>query len=170
MILQGRTFEVAIVTTIEQDAFAMRRLRTMGLMEMVASFDPQKSNLNVFSETLLLQAFESGLLFEVLGAVLVEKDVPWTRETGIANSTFFRTITDNKDKSTLYEGIGDILVAFLIDAARLLRKDFPSSLENPDRGSDTTISLSGESTPSILATGTDLSGSSRGSTSISTPA
>lgn len=168
MIIQGRTFEIATVTTIEQDAFAMRRLRTMGLMEMVATFDPLKSNINAFSEKLLLEAFESGLLFEVLGAILVEQSVPWTKESGIANATFFRTLTNPDDKSVLYDGIGQILADFLISAARMLRIGSPNSSGSQARGSDTEKSRTEESKPLTMVTGASSYGKSPDSMSTVT--
>jgi hypothetical protein len=92
-------------------------MRDFGLIEIASSFDVKKDDLNDFSEKLLLQAFETGKLFEILGGVLVEDGVAWTREVAAQNAHFFGTLTKVEDKEQLFSSIAAVLLDFLVAAA-----------------------------------------------------
>lgn len=115
--LAGRIFRKATTTTIDQDAFVMKRMRDFGLVEFAASFDLEKDDMNAFSEKLLLQAFETGQLFEILGGVLVEEGVTWSRTVAMTNARFFETLTALEDKEQLFSSIAAVLLDFLVAAA-----------------------------------------------------
>jgi hypothetical protein len=144
LTIQGRTFRKSQTTTVAQDAFVMKRMREFGLVEMAASFNPQKDDLNVFSEKLLLEAFETGQLFEILGGVLVEDGVKWSKKVALANAEFFENLTDIGDKEQLFGTIAGVLLDFLVAAAAWSKRSLKSStlggvLPDLSRGTEETL-------------------------------
>lgn len=158
MQLHGRTFEVVTTTTIQQDAFVIKRMRSMGMEEMVRSFDPATGNLDAFSERILLQAFEDGVLFEVLGGILLEPGVVWTPARALENAAFFATLTDETDKETLYGAIGQLVVDFLLSAAqwsKTFRRSSVLATGEPPRGVANPSAPSEVPSHTTTASGTD---------------
>lgn len=125
--IQGRTFKKAITTTIDQDAYVMKRMREFGLVEMAASFDPKTDDLNEFSQNLLMEAFETGKLYEILGGVLVEEGVKWSRKIAAESAAIFENITELEDKEQLFSSIAAVLLDFLVAAATWSKHSLKSS-------------------------------------------
>lgn len=126
MVLGGRTFRQSNVTTIDRDAYLSKRFRVSGLAAFSRTFNPATDDLNEFSERLLWEAFESGVLYEILAGMLIQDGVRWTRKVAEANAAFFANLTDAADKRAIAERSGDILFDFLVLAAAS-RKISPST-------------------------------------------
>lgn len=133
LTLSGRVFRKARTTTIDQDAYVMKRMREFGLVEMASTFDPVKDELDDFSQQLLMAAFETGKLYEVLAGVLIEEGVVWSRAVAKQNAEFFATLTDKDDKAQLFSSIASVLVDFLVYAA-VWSKTSLKSFGNPNGG------------------------------------
>lgn len=159
IVLGGRTFRKASVTSLDQDAYVMKRMRSVGLIDMVATFDPKKDDLNRFSEELLMAAFESGLLYQILGGTLVEDGVTWSRDVAAANAGLFAGLTNNDEKVRLYEGIASILIDFLLSAANWSKTSPKSSASSGEPTSPDVIGAIAGSSGTTTANGTPLSGS-----------
>lgn len=119
LTIGGRVFQRATVTTLDQDAYVMQRMRAFGLAEMASAFDPKTGHMEDFGEKVLLAAFESGQLYEILGGTLVEEGVKWSRAVATANASFFASVTGRNDKQTIYGTTSAILLDFLLVAATL---------------------------------------------------
>jgi hypothetical protein len=135
MVLGGRTFRQSTVTTIDRDAYLSKRFRVSGLAAFSRTFDPATDDLNEFSEKLLWEAFESGVLYEILAGMLIQDGVRWTRKVAETNAAFFANLTDAADKHAIAERSGDILFDFLVLAAAS-RKTFPSTSETSETSQD----------------------------------
>lgn len=120
MVIGGRTFRQSRVTTIDRDSYVIKRYRVSGLAAFSRTFEPAIHDLNEFAEKLLWEAYESGVLYEILAGVLVEDGVRWTRKVAEANAAFFANLTDPADKNAIAERSGDVLFDFLViaDASR----------------------------------------------------
>lgn len=116
IVVSGRTFKKATTTSLEQDAYVMSRMRAFGLNDLADSFDPEKGSLHKFAEEVLMKAFDSGCLYEILGGVLIENGVRWTREIAATNALFFAALTNPVDKQIIFDRIADILLDFLLAA------------------------------------------------------
>lgn len=156
IVLSGRIFKKAESTTIDQDAYVIQRMRAAGISDLAAKFDPKKQGLESFAEELLLAAFESGQLFEILAGTLVEEGVPWSRATAKANAEFFLTLKDKADKEAIYDRMAQVILDFLVVAAAWSNSSRKSSqlggqslVQNLNRNSEETQSSTSESgTPS----------------------
>jgi hypothetical protein len=135
MVLGGRTFRQSTVTTIDRDAYLSKRFRVSGLAAFSRTFDPATDDLNEFSEKLLWEAFESGVLYEILAGMLIQDGVRWTRKVAETNAAFFANLTDAADKHAIAERSGDILFDFLVLAAAS-RKTSPSTSETSETSQD----------------------------------
>lgn len=118
MQIQGRTFILCEETTLQQDAFIMKRLRASKMADATQTFDPATEDLSDAAERTLLAAMENGVIFEVMGGALVEPGVVWTPEIAIENATLFSSITSKEDKAAMYEQIGIIMADFLVSVAK----------------------------------------------------
>ena len=152
--LGGRTFRQSSITTVDRDTYMMRRYRTSGLAAFVKTFNPATDTLDSFGEKVYFEAFESGVLYEILAGMLVEDGVQWTRKIAAANAAFFANVPTQADKLTIYELAADVMADFLRAAAEL-RQTFLSSSEPTE--SPTTIDGGQPQTPEqnddVTATG-----------------
>lgn len=115
--LDGRTFRPAFQTTFEQDFYLMDRVATAGLDKMVDGLKPD-ADLEEFSRDLLLKAYRSGKLFEILAGVMIEEDSPlgWMVEEAEANAEFFRNLSDPDDKVALQGVLVGVILGFFVNA------------------------------------------------------
>lgn len=130
IVLSGRTFRKTARTTLDQDAYVMRRMREFGLANI--DVDPANPDLDGVAENLILRAFETGKMYEILGGMLVEDNVKWTRANAATNADFFRDLDTKADKQALYASISSVMLDFLVAAAewsKTSRKSSPKSGE-----------------------------------------
>jgi hypothetical protein len=115
--IAGRTFRRSDSTQIDQDAYVMKRMREAGLVKMWDGFNPKTDTLSQLIEAIIFDAFERGVLWEILGGILVEDGIEWTRAIALANANTFRRVTDPIEKEALFANIADVLIDFLGNAA-----------------------------------------------------
>ena len=165
--ISGRTFRPCTSTTFEQDIHIMAMVRDAGIMKVGATFDPLTQDLDDIAQQIIMQAFSSGKLFDLLAGTLEEVGVPWSMGEARANAQFFAQLTDAADKAALNGSIVGALLGFFISGAA-------SSLISPKSsrppmtfnavGVRTDVLPSSE-VPRTTATGTPLSETSPGTTS-----
>jgi hypothetical protein len=90
-------------------------------------FNPQTDKINTLIEAVILEAFEAGVLYEILGGMLVEDGVKWSRPYAMHNAKIFRDITDAGEKETMWDHVGGMIIDFLAIAARFSRISQSSS-------------------------------------------
>lgn len=151
LMLAGRTFRQSVSTTMAQDAYVMKRQLAFSSLGAPAD-DPFAAG-----QSLIMTAFESGLMYEVLGGLLVEDDVPWSQATATENARFFAALTAREDKNVLWENIAGILSDFLVGAGEWSRASLRSSVANLDGGRPS--NPSGELVSTTMESGTTSSAS-----------
>lgn len=131
IVMAGRTFRQSESTSVQQDAWTMRRYRSSGLADLARQFDPSRDELPALAERLLWDGLESGVIYEILAGILTEDGVVWSRESATRNATFFAQLTDPSDKAIVYSRLSDVLHDFLAVAA-VSKRTFEKSSESPE--------------------------------------
>lgn len=135
--IDGRKFvEVGEKRTFEQDIHMMDLLERMGMND----FDPQSfagpSKMQREAFKLISKAYQSGVLFEMLGTALVEenKEEDWTPEVAEEVGELFRTTSDTKARQELERSVVVLLFNFFASALAS-QETFPNfSVEALDVG------------------------------------
>jgi hypothetical protein len=117
LTLAGRTFRRATSTTVDQDAYVTKRLRDSGLAKILDDFDPRTDDLLALNERIVWEAYERGVMYEVLAGILVEDGVPWTRSRAAANAAMIAARTDHAEKAVILTSSADFLFDFFTVAA-----------------------------------------------------
>lgn len=110
----GRKFNAVTNTTFKQDMLIMQILHEAGLRELAEKFDVLKDDLGAVAENVIIAAYKSGKLFELLGAVMIEEGQPWTTESAKTNSEFFANLTSSEDKQALKGSIVAVILGFFV--------------------------------------------------------
>jgi hypothetical protein len=151
MIIAGRTFARTGPTSMAHDAYLMKRWRRFGLSTLAPIVSSGKRApeevIGAEIDRLIVDAFESGLLYEVLAGMLVEQGVEWSPEWAAEATTFFSKITAKTDKTIIYESLSDIITDFFAHAVDWIVTSRSSS-------SPTAITPSAETSGSEATLGT----------------
>ena len=116
-VVAGRTFRRPATTTFAHDAYTMKQLHGSGLFVAMQNFDMlQSPTMDELTTAIVIEAFSSGKLFQLLAAVLVEDGVKWSPAVADDVAMFFENLTDIQDKATLREAIPWVLLNFFIGA------------------------------------------------------
>lgn len=167
LVIAGRTFRKCVTTTFEQDIYIMAMLRDAGIMKAGESFNPEVASLDDVAQDVILRAFTSGKLFEILAGTLEEVGEPWSIPNARANAQFFAQLTDQADKATLHGSIVGALLGFFITGAQSSMISRKSSRPSPtfnEVGVRSDLPQSSE-VPTTTATGTPSSETLPGTTS-----
>lgn len=150
IVVSGRTFYPATDTTFEQDFFILDRIGETGMERMELTKD---SDLAEVSMDIILSAYRSGKLFELLAGMVKEEGVPWTPEGAIENARFFATLTDQKDKDAIRNSLVGALLGFFVNAVNFsaislkslpeTESTAPAPAPPPKVGEGLSISVSG---------------------------
>ena len=114
--IEGREFRPMKTGSFSHDIWLMQRVRAAGLGDIQIADGESE---NAFMERIAAQAWESGLMLELLGGSLLEvgKDPKeWTPAMALANAEFFGNVTDEDSKNTLRAQVGGILFYFFTTA------------------------------------------------------
>lgn len=111
-----RTFRPCASTTFKQDMYVMTLLKAAGLVKLADGFDLSK-DLDDVAQNIIIEAFASGKLFDLLGAVMEEVGKPWTIKDAKANAEFFADLSKPEDKAALHGSIVGILLGFFVSGA-----------------------------------------------------
>lgn len=107
----GRTFKITEATTSRQDMWVMTRLDRAGLEAISQTYNtPEK--LDEMAVKLVEEAYEKGLLYEILAGILVEEGVKWTQESAKANAEYFADLSNPGDKAAIQGPVASILLLY----------------------------------------------------------
>jgi hypothetical protein len=132
--VQGRTFRPAKRTTIAQDMYARKMLKVAGLETFVQHINLRTFDLDELAEEIILTAYETGVLFNVLAGLLVEDGVQWTRERAEETALFFEQVSDPDDKNALLQPIAGVVLSFFVNAIGSIETSETVSLTPQSQG------------------------------------
>jgi hypothetical protein len=116
ILLAGRAFRPCTTTTLKQDIYVMRLVRSSGLQALAEGFDITQDTLDGdVAQDILVTAFTHGKLFHLLSAVLYEDGKPWTVKTARQNARFFADLVHPDDKAVMQASIVGILLSFFVN-------------------------------------------------------
>jgi len=135
LVVEGRTF-VQEPPTFEQEMYIMQRVIESGFDQphITLGIDPKTADLERPVKQLIVHAYKSGTLFELLGAMMTEKGTEWSPEQASANAEIFRHTRDEKSKQQLHPALVGAVIAFF-ESAVSSGKTFPTSLDEMDGSS-----------------------------------
>ena len=145
--IQGRTFRTPKRTTIAQDLYARKMLKAANLDTFVQRIDLKTYEMDEFAEEIILRAYDTGVLFQMLSALLAEDGVKWTEEWAGSAAQFFADVEEEDDKAKLFQPIAGLVLSFFINAV--------ASFEN---GEPVSISPISQDAPEATATSIDANG------------
>lgn len=156
-----RTFVMEDNPSPEQDFYIMEKIERMGLFDIQPEQIAGK-RMDRETKRVLMEAYRSGQLFNLLGAVMVEKGVEWSEENGEENAELFRTTRDPEARKFILRNATFVLMSFFASG-------LTSSVTSPSflgglAGATSAISPRGESSNS--ETGSPQSEKSRKATLI----
>lgn len=123
--VSGRTFIPATRTTIQQDLFVMSRMRDTGLDKLVDNIDLKQFKLTKYAEEVIVRAYMTGMVFEVLAGLLVEQGKKWSEKSAMANAEFFANLDDDQDKENISRPLVSVVLHFFMRAVNE-RQTFPT--------------------------------------------
>lgn len=155
IVIEGRTFRGSVSTTFEQDIYIMQVLEEAGLSDLASTFDITKDDIGDIQSRVIIKAFSSGKLFDLLAASLEEEGVKWTVHRAKENAKFFANIRKTEDKKNLRGSIVGVVLGFFVSgllSSKTFQKSSTVSLEpvEPDSG----LQLSLDAVVSDSETGT----------------
>lgn len=111
--VEGRTF-VQEPPTFEQELYIMEQVVESGLDTIGPDLqlDPDSKDLTPVVKKMLVQAYKSGALFRLMGALLVEEGEEWSPELAEAQADLFRKTRDPLAKAALQPALVGAIMAF----------------------------------------------------------
>lgn len=144
----GRKFRGVTNTTFKQDMLIMQILHEAGLRELAEKYDVLKDDLGSVAESVIVAAYKSGKLFDLLGAVMIENGQKWTLKSAKTNSEFFAELTAPEDKQALKGSIVAVILGFFVSGLFVSRTSQISlkhrSPAVPGESSESEVSLTSE--------------------------
>lgn len=147
-----RRFQAAKTTTFEQDLFLMDILEETGIGSLVNEIDLRTMDLNEVGMKIIRQAYRSGQLFLLLGAMLIEDGRAWSEEAAHANSHYFATLSTPGDKEKLYAPVASVVLSFFMSALE--------SSETSRKSSDPSLAVRASKAPRSTSVAVRPSGES----------
>lgn len=150
--IAGQVYRPVVDTSFEQDLYAMQLVSEAGLTDLAASFEKDSDkDLETLATRLVLQAFRSGKLFELLAAVIQGPGpTPWSIEQAQVNAKVFATLTAPEDKKALQGSLVGVILGFFVSGVVSLKtsqkySDSPKGpdAESPDRSEESSASGTG---------------------------
>jgi len=117
LVVEGRTF-VQETPTFEQEMYIMQRVVESGFDQphITLGLSPDTKELERPIKQLIVHAYKSGTLFELLGAMLVEKGTEWSPEQASRNAHLFQHTRDPESKKQLHPALVGAVLAFFESA------------------------------------------------------
>lgn len=156
VVIEGRTFVLQTDPSFGQDMYMHDLVNRMGLDEIdVTRFKDGRLDHEV--KKLVIESYRTGDMFNLLGAVLVEKgkELEWTEETAEENGELFKKAR-GEAKQILERDAAFLLLSFFTEGLSSMKTSPSFSLESA--GNEETPSTE---EPSISETGKSLSAKSR---------
>lgn len=138
VVVAGRTFRACTTTSFRQDLYVMKLVTEAGLKEIAAKVDLTNSEaLSDSAQEIIIGAYASGKLFELLGAVMMEEGKAWSEESAKTNAEFFANLTSGDDKNALKGSIVAVILGFFVSGllasktSGISLKSDPEASESP---------------------------------------
>jgi hypothetical protein len=143
IVIAGRRFVPTAKTTFDQDLYMMSLMTQTGLDEIVHSFDPQKMELTDVAARCIAVAYESGKLFLILGAGLLEEGTKWSKERSIQNAEFLASLDESADKEALHSLVATVILGFFLTAisSSKISQSFGNVVAKPRKAGRSTSAL-----------------------------
>ena len=125
LVLSGRSFRPPTKTTLEQDLYILERFRAAGMEDSTLELSDE-NKLVAATEKMLIQAYSSGTLFELLAGMLVEDGVKWSPQQARQNAEFFANLEEPEDKANIQSALVGTVLSFFFNAPES-SKTFPKS-------------------------------------------
>jgi len=131
LVVDGRTF-VQEPPTFEQEMYIMQLVVESGLDQphIKLGIDPKTDDLERPVKELIVNAYKSGNIFKLLGAMVTEKGTEWSREQAERSAELFRKTRDAEGKKQLHPALVGAIVAFFESAKSLETTSPISSVED----------------------------------------
>ena len=126
LVVEGRTF-VQEPPTFEQEMFVLQRVMESGFDKPDLLTDGA-TDLTRAAKMMIVHAYKSGTLFDLLGSLVTEKGTEWSPEQAKANGEVFKKTRDPKAKEQLHPALITAVTAFLVSASSS-EMTFPISSE-----------------------------------------
>lgn len=175
LTVSGRTFRSGGPTTLAHDAYILKRWRAFGLAALAPQIERAEpmstGTLEAEMDRLIADAFESGLLYEIMAGMLVEDGAVWSVAQAANVAAFFGGVTDATEKQAVYDKLSDILTDFFAHAVGWLvtsRKYSTGTAEQKPAADDDQLEPIEETPDTITGNGTRSFETSRGGTPIAT--
>lgn len=111
IVLAGRTFVRARTLTFEHFNHRVNAVKASGVMPILRQYKKEADDSDILAAALMSQAYTSGELFNLMAALLVEPDVPWTVANSKGNAKYFASLTD----TSVFQLIEHRLLWLLLD-------------------------------------------------------
>lgn len=113
LVVDGRTF-VQEPPTFEQELYIMQMVTEIGLDRLGPSLQLTDDNtdLQPIARQMIVQAYKTGLLFKLMGSLVVEQGQEWTPELAEAQGELFRKTRDPEAKKQLQPALIGAIFAF----------------------------------------------------------
>lgn len=148
LVVDGRTF-VQEPPTFEQEMEVMKRVMDSGFDKPDLLTDGA-TDLTQAAKKMIVHAYKSGTLFDLLGCLVTEKGTDWTPEQATRNGEIFKKTRDPKAKEQLHPALIAAVTAFLVSASSS-EMTFPTSLD----GAGVSVQPKTKTGPSVTGTVAD---------------
>jgi hypothetical protein len=110
----GKFFLTKFETTFEQDLHIMSVIREAGLDKLGAEIDFTTAEMSDIASRIIIKAFASGKLFDLLGAILCERGKEWSMDLARDQGLFFSRLKKPEDKKALHGAIVMVILGFFV--------------------------------------------------------
>lgn len=125
--IQGKKYHRPTSTTLEQDAFVEVRLRDSGIKKQLKGFDLKTGDIGDLVEAVILEAFDRGVMYEILGGIFVPVGEPWSRAGALRTARAIAENADEEEKRVIFTFAAEVLFDFFKLAAVFLPTSQSSS-------------------------------------------
>lgn len=158
IVVAGRTFRLSVATTFKQDMYIWQLQQDADIASILQAFDPATMELTEIAEAIIMKAYASGKLFDLLGAVTEEDNSKWSIADAKERAEFFAELTAAEDKDKLKKAMAAIILGFFVSGL-LSSRTSKSSLTVAPSADDRTFDHNGIAEALTSETGTPSSGS-----------
>jgi hypothetical protein len=117
--IAGRTFQVVEDTTFAQDIYMMDRVSRAKIDAIPRDTTATTAELTEAGKEIILKAYRSGVLFELLAGMLIGAGEKWSPEVAMQNAAFFASVTDMESKKIMQGSLVGMILGFFLNADEL---------------------------------------------------
>ena len=118
LVVEGRTF-IQEPPTFEQEMYILQQVVESGFDQPIENLglDPKTMNITSATKRLIVHAYKSGVLFDLLGALVTENGQEWTPERAKEIGRLFKQTRDEEAKRQLHPALVAAISAFFVSAS-----------------------------------------------------